>query len=96
MKAVASINVKSLCHCFYLPDSKKHELSLDESAARRVLVEYWLLNDPAPSWRRLLQRCDWVYVYNVHGDETCGLAADAIRHITEPIQGMLFVSIVYF
>ena len=94
MKAVDSIDVEYLCYCFYLPESKRHELPSDESAARRVLVEYWLLNDPAPSWRRLLQRCDWVY--DVYGDKTCGLAADAIRHITEPIQGMLFVSIVYF
>ena len=85
LKAVEDINLEQLCRCVYLPDSKEHELPSKRSVARRVLVEYWLLNDPAPSWRRLLNRLD-----TYDGDATCASAADAIRHITEPIQGMLF------
>ena len=85
MKAVEFVNLECLRECVYLPDSKQHS---DEGVARKVLVEFWLLNDPVPSWRRLLQRLDWVY--SVHGDITCGSAADAIRHTAEPIQGMLF------
>ena len=85
LKAVEYANLEHLCHCVYLPDSKKWELSSNESVARRVLIEYWLLNDPAPSWRRLLQRLD-----DFFSDKTCASAADAIRHIAEPIQGMFF------
>ena len=86
LKAVQHVNLERLCECVYLPDSKKHS---NESVTRRVLLEYWLLNDPAPSWRRSLQRLDWVY--DLRGDITCGSAADAIRHVIEPIQGMLFM-----
>ena len=82
LKAVEYVNLERLCRCVYLPDSKNLE---DKSVARRVLVEYWLLNDPAPSWRRLLQRLDTYY-----SDATCASAADTIRHAAEPIQGMLF------
>ena len=88
LKAVEYVNLERLCHCVYLPDSKKWELPSDESVARRVLVEYWLLNDPAPSWRRMIQRLDWAHFQ--YNDMTCASAADAIRHIAEPIQGMLF------
>ena len=85
LKAVEHVNLERLCSCVYLPDSKKPELPSDECVARRVLVEYWLLNDPAPSWRRMVQRFDLHY-----NDTTCALAAEAIRHTAEPIQGMLF------
>ena len=88
LKAVEYVSLKRLCGCVYLPDSKKSELPSDESVARRVLVEYWLLNDPAPSWRRMLQRLD--QAYDAYGDMTCASAADAVRHTAEPIQGMLF------
>ena len=86
LKAVEPVNLERLCECVYLPDSKQH---LDDNVTRRVLVEYWLLSDPAPSWRRLLQRLDWAYY--TYGDMTCASAADAIRHVVEPIQGMLFM-----
>ena len=85
LKAVEYVNLEHLCECVYLPDSKKQELLSNIIVARRVLVEYWLLNDPAPSWRRLLLSLD-----NFFRDTTCASAADAIRHIAEPIQGMLF------
>ena len=88
MKAVEYVNLEPLCDCVYLPDSKRSEIPSNQSVARRVLVEYWLLNDPAPSWRKLLQRLDWAYEF--HYDMTCAAAADTIRHVAEPIQGMLF------
>ena len=88
LKAVEHVTLECLCSCVYLPDSKKQELPSDERVARRVLVEYWLLNDPAPSWRRMIQRLDWAY--DAYFNTTCALAADAIRHAAEPIQGMLF------
>ena len=88
MKAVEYINLERLCWCVYLPDSKRSEIPSNQSVARRVLIEYWLLNDPAPSWRKLLQRLDEAYF--AYGDMTCAAAADAIRHVAEPIQGTLF------
>ena len=85
LKAVEYVNLEHLCDCVYLPNSKQHS---DDSVTRRVLVEYWLLNDTAPSWRRMIQRLDWAHFQ--YNDMTCASAADAIRHIAEPIQGMLF------
>ena len=85
LKAVEYVNLERLSEFVYLPDYKQRS---DENDTRENLVQYWLLSDPAPSWRRLLQILDWAY--DVYEDMTCASAADTIRHAAEPIQGMLF------
>ena len=70
-----------LCDCLYIPQSKRVSIEKQpKSEHRKLLAEWWLLTDPAPSWRSLIRGIDW-------WEET--LAADKIRNNAEPIQGTL-------
>jgi len=70
-----------LCDCLYVPQSKRVSIEKQpKSEHRKLLAEWWLLTDPAPSWRSLIRGLDW-------WEET--LAADKIRNNAEPIQGTL-------
>ena len=73
-----------LCECLRVPESKRRHIEQQATEHhRRMLVEWWLLNDPAPSWRRLIVRLDLFY------HDSCAATADLIRHNAEPVQGML-------
>ena len=89
-KVIGSVDWRWLCYCLYVPGSKRQEIQLQNFSNenwKRALVEWWLLTDPKPSWRRLLQRLDYC------SDLSCGPPADNIRHNAEPVQGMLSVYI---
>ena len=88
-KTVEEVEWDYLCRCLHISYSERRKIEVLHSANshRRVLVEWWLLTDPAPSWRRIIQRLD-IY-YSRYVDESCAHAADCIRHNAEPVQGML-------
>ena len=64
-----------------------------------MLAEWWLLTDPAPSWRRLIGHLDFygdTYSPGISDDNaSCAAAADFMRHNAEPVQGMLSTFILY-
>ena len=89
--AVNNLEWISLCKCLCVPESKRRHIEQQASEHhKRMLVEWWLLTDPAPSWRRLI--CCFDY-YGSPGlsmyDPSCAATADLIRHNAEPVQGML-------
>lgn len=66
-----------------MPASKRVELEREAPNDRRgALVNWWMMSDPTPSWRRLISRLD----FYCQTRET----ADRIRHNAEPVHGMLF------
>ena len=89
--AINNVKWEKLCKCLCVPESKKDHIEQQTSEHQtRMLAEWWLLTDPAASWRRLICRLDLYFL-----DPSCAAAADFIRHNAEPVQGMLstFVSL---
>ena len=90
--AINNMEWEGLCTCLYVPQSKKDQIEQHFiEHQKRMLAEWWLLTDPAASWRRLISRFD------SYGDliPSCAAAVDFIRHNAEPVQGMLstFISL---
>ena len=81
MKAVENVDWLYLFECVYMPGTKKQELYSDERSGRKELVSWWLLNDPAPSWRRLIRGIDFW---------SCDISTDTLRHLAEQVRGMFF------
>ena len=81
----------TLCECLCVPESKRRHIEQQASEhQRRMLGEWWLLTDPAPSWRRLITRLDYFGdPIALEYDSSCASTADLIRHNAEPVQGML-------
>lgn len=98
---ISNIEYDVLCECLCVPESKRRHIEQQAPEHhRRMLGEWWLLNDPAPSWRRLISRLDY---YGDPGsvmdyDSSCAATADLIRHNAEPVQGMLstFMSLLIY
>ena len=80
-EAVKEVTWDNLCICLHIPASKCDEIEVQCPAKdrQRVLVEWWLSTDPAPSWRRLVQQLD---------DSGDTASADKIRCRVEPVQGV--------
>ena len=90
--AINNVEWEILCACLCVPESKKDHIEQQSSEhQKRMVAEWWLLTDPAPSWRRLIGRLDY-YDY----DPSCTEAADFMRHNAEPVQGMLSTFIFLF
>ena len=90
--AINNVEWEILCTCLCVPESKKDHIEQQSSEhQKRMVAEWWLLTDPAPSWRRLIDRLDY-YDY----DRSCTEAADFMRHNAEPVQGMLSTFIFLF
>ena len=89
--AINNVEWTSLCKCLCVPESKRRHIEQQASEHhKRMLVEWWLLTDPAPSWRRLISHLDYYGNQLVSGyDPSCLATADLIRHNAEPVQGML-------
>ena len=88
--AINNVEWRALCRCLCVPESKKDHIEQHSiEHQKRMLAEWWLLTDPATSWRRLIGRLD-NYI-----NRSCAAAADFIRHNAEPVQGMLstFISL---
>ena len=89
---IKSVEWNVLCECLHVPESKRRHIEQQAPEhQRRMLGEWWLLTDPAPSWRRLISCLDY---YGDSGsvmnyDPSCAATADLIRHNAEPVQGML-------
>ena len=91
--AISNVEWEKLCRCLRVPESRKYHIEQQASEHhKRVLAEWWLLTDPAPSWRRLISRFD------LYGDlnPSCAAAADFMRHNAEPVQSTLFTFISLF
>ena len=89
--AIKNVEWDSLCQCLLVSKSKRSEIEAQHPVEdhRKVLIEWWFLNDLAPSWRRLIQRLDCFGSSSWRGDDSlCGYVADTIRHNAEPVQGM--------
>ena len=90
--AINNVKWEMLCTCLCVPQSKKDHIEQQGfEHQKRMVAEWWLLTDPAPSWRRLIGRLDF-YDY----DPSCTEAADFMRHNAEPVQGMLSTFIFLF
>ena len=90
--ALNNVEWEPLCKCLCVPQSKKDHIEQQSyEHQKRMFAEWWLLTDPAPSWRRLIGRLDYYGVAYA----SCAAAADFIRHNAEPVQGMLstFISL---
>ena len=86
------VELDFLCEYLLVPKSKQFEIEAQHPVEdrKKVLIEWWFLNDPAPSWRRLIQRLDCFNSSTWGGNESlCGYIADTIRHNAEPVKGML-------
>ena len=83
-EAVEEVDWDQLCWCLRVSDSKCDEIQNHYAPKdhKRVLVDWWFSTDPAPSWRKLIQRLD-------HSGET--ETVDRIRCNAEPIQGLLSI-----
>ena len=80
----------TLCECLHVPQSKRRHIEQQAPEhQRRMLGEWWLLTDPAPSWRRLISRLDYYGDPMLSNNASCAATADLIRHNAEPVQGML-------
>ena len=80
--AVKEVTWDDLCWYLHVPPSKHDEILAHSPSEdhRRVLVDWWFITNPAPSWRELIHRLDFF----------CGLGTAAnIRHNAEPVEGML-------
>ena len=89
--AINNVEWEILCTCLCVPESKKDHIKQQSSEhQKRMVAEWWLLTDPAASWRRLICRLDLYFA-----DPSCAAAVDFMRHNAEPVQGMLstFVSL---
>ena len=63
----------------WIPKSRRDETNqLSSSDRNKVLVTYWMENDPFPTWRRLLNALDMIDKKAI---------ADSIRHYAEPLTG---------
>ena len=94
--AICNVEWEALCDCLCVPESKKDHIEQQDSEyERRMLAEWWLLTDPAPSWRRLISCLDYYGDPLFSNNPSCLAAADFIRHNAEPVQGMLstFISL---
>ena len=96
--AINNVEWEILCVCLCVPQSKKDHIEQQASSAehhRRMLAEWWLLTDPAPSWRRLIGCLDCCGDPRFGDDPSCAAAVDFIRHNAERVQGMLstFISL---
>jgi len=80
-EAVEEVKWETLCSCLFVPNSKRDEIESQypPNDRLRVLVDWWISTDPAPSWRRLIQQLDMWCVT---------VTADRVRCNAEPIQGM--------
>ena len=95
--AINNVKWEILCTCLCVPQSKKdHIEQYSIEHQKRMLAEWWLLTDPATSWRRLIGHLDfYADPYSAVYDSSCAAAVDFMRHNAEPVQGMLstFVSL---
>ena len=95
--AINNVEWEELCNCLCVPESKKDHIEQQGFEHQtRMLAEWWLLTDPAASWRRLICHLDYYGDPLTFGsDPSCAAAADFIRHNAEPVQGMLstFISL---
>ena len=92
--AINNVKWEKLCRCLCVPESKKDHFEQQSSEHRkRMLAEWWLLTDPAASWRRLIGRLD--FYADLPDGASCAAASDFMRHNAEPVQGMLstFISL---
>ena len=89
--AINNVKWDTLCTCLCVPQSKKDHIEQQLSEVRRrMLTEWWLLTDPAASWRRLICRLDFYGdPFRLPNEPSCAAAADFMRHNAEPVQGML-------
>ena len=88
IQAVKEVDLKRLCGCLCVPDSKRDKIKVQypPNAHRMGLVGWWFSTYPAPSWRRLIHGLD---LYSEGSDTLCRKTADKIRGNAEPVQGML-------
>ena len=94
--AINNVKWEMLCTCLCVPQSKKDHIEQHSiEHQKRMLAEWWLLTDPAASWRRLICRLDYYGDPLTFDDPSCAAAVDFIRHNAEPVQGMLstFISL---
>ena len=78
----------ALCDCLCVPQSKKDRIEQQTSEHhKRMLAEWLLLTDPAPSWRKLIGLLD--FYGDLLNGVSCAAAVDFMRHNAEPVQGML-------
>ena len=89
--AINNVKWEKLCDCLCVPQSKKDHIEQQGFEHQtRMLAEWWLLTDPAASWRRLIYRLDFYGdPLTFRRDPSCAAAADFIRHNAEPVQGIL-------
>ena len=65
-----------------VPESKREEIDSQFSSVpqrRKQIIKYWMETDPLASWRRVIVALDGM------GEKK---AADAIRHMAEPVTGI--------
>ena len=87
-EAVKEVKWDDLCWCLRVPPSKCQEIRTQSLADNhsRLLVDWWLSTDPAPSWRRLIHQLDCRDTRS----------ANKIRHNAEPVQGTFHKSLSVF
>ena len=82
LKAVQEVeNTDRLGSYLNIPDSKRQEISIhfsSEPQQKKQLIKYWMERDPLASWRTLIVSLDGMREKK---------AADAIRHLAEPVTG---------
>ena len=65
-----------------VPWSKREEIDSQFSSVpqrKKQMIKYWMETDPLASWRSMIVALDW------EGEKK---AADAIRHMAEPVTGI--------
>jgi len=87
-EAVKDVQWDDLCWCLRAAPSKCQEIRTQFLADdhKRLLVDWWLSTDPAPSWRRLIHQLDCRDTRS----------ANKIRRNVEPVQGMFHKSLSVF
>ena len=67
--------------CLSVPLSKREEINSQFSSVphkKKQMIKYWMETDPLASWRRVIVALDGMREKK---------AADAIRHMAEPVTG---------
>ena len=82
LRAVREVkDTDELAHCLALPDSKRDEIKRQFSSVPqqvKAYINYFMEHDPEASWREVIITLDWMREKE---------AADAIRHLAEPVTG---------
>ena len=82
LRAVQEVDTDRLGLCLSVPQSKREEINsqfLSVPQRRKQMIKYWMETDPLASWRSVIVALDW------KGEKK---AADAIRHMAEPVTGI--------